>query len=394
VTIRVTFITPLAQRLGGSENMLWSILCHASAFDLAPRLVCLEHGPLVEEVSALGIPATAIETLRLRKPVPTIGAVVRLSRALRRHRSDIVVSWAAKAHLYGGPATMAAGLGQPAVWWQHNVPTGHWIDRLATALPAAAVGCSSHASADAQRRLRPRRRTFVVHPGAEPPSSREQMSVTREELGIPDDRLVVAIVGRLQPWKGQDRALEATAALRDRGLNLHLLVVGGDAYGLSPAYAERVRRLVGELGLEDRTTLTGQVVSAWSYMALSDVVVSASEVEPFGLVLVEAMMTGTAVLAVNAGGPAEIIEHGRSGWLIADGHPQTIASGLQRVLSDECLRSRLGAEGRRRAFRSFSAATMTERFSEALGVLANQPQARARTPPRGGSADALEKTPR
>ncbi len=45
---------------------------------------------------------------------------------------------------------------------------------------------------------------------------------------------IVGLVGRLQPWKGQDRLLRAQALLRDRGHPMHLVIVGGDAYGLPP----------------------------------------------------------------------------------------------------------------------------------------------------------------
>jgi len=367
LTVRVTFVTPLAERLGGTENMLWHILRHASSAELAPRVVCFQEGPLIDEVDALGIPTSVIQSGRLREARRGAAAVRRLTRLLRRDRPDIVLNWLPKAHLYAGPASVAAGIGRRVVWWQHSL-AGGWIDQAATVLPAAAVGCSSHAIADSQQRMRPQRRTFVVHPGVEPDDFRSA-SITASDLGIPGDRLIAAIVGRLQAWKGQHRVLEAVSLLRSRGVDVHLLVVGGAAHGLSPGYAERVGRLVSELGLEDRTTLTGQVPSALPYIALSDVLVNASEAEPFGLVLIEAMMSCTAVIAVDAGGPAEIIEHERSGLLLADGRPETIAAGLERLLFDEDLRRRLGAAGQHRALEHFSAVAMTQRLGGALKAI-------------------------
>jgi glycosyltransferase involved in cell wall biosynthesis len=364
VTVRVTIITPLSERLGGSENMLWHILRHAPSADLTPRLICFQDGPFIDELAALGVPASVIDAGRMREAQRGARAIGRLTRLLRRERPDIVVSWLPKVHLYAGPAALAAGLADRAVWWQHNI-AGAWLDRAATALPAAAVGCSSHAVAVSQQRLRPRRPTFVVHPGVEP-AALATPSLTAAHLGIPAGRPIVAIVGRLQHGKGQHRLLEAASLLRGRGVDLHVLVVGGDAHGLSPKYAMHVRGLVGTLGLADRTTLTGQVPSALPYIALSDVLVSASESEAFGLVLIEAMMSGTPVVAVDAGGPAEIIEHERSGLLLGDGRPSTIAAGLERLLVERHLRRRLAAAGRQRALEHFSAATMTQQLAEAL----------------------------
>jgi glycosyltransferase involved in cell wall biosynthesis len=365
--MRVTFVTTLAERLGGTENMLWHILRRASSAELAPRVICFQEGPFIDEVDALGIPTAVIQSGRLREARRGAAAVKRLTRLLRGDQPDIVLSWLPKAHLYAAPASVAAGMGRRVIWWQHSL-AGAWIDQAATILPAAAVGCSSHAIADSQQRLRPRRTTFVVHPGVEPDDF-QSVSIRASDLGIPGDRFIAAIVGRMQAWKGQHRVLEAVSVLRGRGVDVHLLVVGGAAHGLSPGYAQRVSRLVREFGLEDRTTVTGQVPSALPYIAVSDVLVNASEAEPFGLVLIEAMMSGTAVVAVNAGGPAEIIEHERSGFLLADGRPATIAAGLERLLVEEGLRRRLGAAGQRRALERFSAAAMTQRLGEALKAI-------------------------
>lgn len=381
--MRVTFITPLSERLGGSENMLWHILRHAPSADLTARLICLRDGPLIDELAALGVPASVIDAGRMREGRRGVRAVGRLTRLLRSERPDVVVSWLPKVHLYAGPASLAAGLADRAVWWQHNV-AGSWLDRAAAALPAAAVGCSSHAVARSQQRIRPWRPTFVVHPGVEPAAPVSPLTAT--ELGIPAGRPIVAIVGRLQHGKGQHRLLEAASFLRRRGVDFHLLVVGGDAHGLSPEYAEHVRRLVGTLGLADRATLTGQVPSALPYIALSDVLVSASESEAFGLVLVEAMMSGTPVVAVDAGGPAEIIEHERSGLLLGDGRPSTIAAALERLLAEPHLRRRLAGAGRQRALEHFSAAAMTQKLAEALR--ASVGSARERPPRADGDRAA------
>ena len=201
------FVAPLADRLGGSEKMLWDILSRGASKGVDQHVVCLQDGPLLRELEDIGIPATIVPAGRLRDPRATGRALLSLTRVLRRTRPDLVVGWTAKAHLYAHPSAVAAGVGRRTVWWQHSVPQGHWVDRLATMLPAAAVGCSSHASAAAQQRLRPRRPTFVVHPGVEPPGNDTGCALSRSDLGIPDGRPVVTIVGRLQPWKGQDLSL-------------------------------------------------------------------------------------------------------------------------------------------------------------------------------------------
>ena len=100
-------------------------------------------------------------------------AVLRLARILRRRRPDVIVNWVAKTQLYGAPAAVLAGIGDRVVWWQHAIPSDHWLDRAATALPAAAIGCTSHAAAEAQTGIRPARPMFVVAAGTRVPERRE-----------------------------------------------------------------------------------------------------------------------------------------------------------------------------------------------------------------------------
>jgi glycosyltransferase involved in cell wall biosynthesis len=121
----------------------------------------------------------------------------------------------------------------------------------------------------------------------------------RNRLGIPAGRVVIGIVGRLQPWKGQHRFLRAVAALRARGHNIHGLVVGGNAYGLSPGYQEWLHKFAHDLRIENDVTFTGHVSDAGPYLQLMDVSVNASIGEPFGIVLLEAMALSVPVVAFS-----------------------------------------------------------------------------------------------
>jgi glycosyltransferase involved in cell wall biosynthesis len=363
--MKVVITAPLAERLGGAENMLWTLLRHVDRERVEPFVVFFQRGPFEEEVAELGIPTQAIPTRRLRHVwrVPlTVGALAKL---LRRERPDVLLNWMAKSQLYGAPAAVLSGLRGRVVWWQHGISQRHWMDRLATVMPARAVACSSRAAANAQERLRPRRRTFVVHPGIEPP---------RQEAGAPDgherldrERLVIGIVGRLQPDKRQDRVIEAIRRLRDRGHDVHGLVVGGNAWNLAPDYEPRLHRLVTELELDNVVTFTGQVTDAKPLIASMDILVNASVTEGCPLVLLEAMALCVPVVApADSGGPAEVIESGQSGLLSATSDPTDLAEALERLLIDVELRQRLGEGGRVRFVEHFTADRMARDFERSF----------------------------
>ena len=366
--MKVVVTTPLADRLGGAENMLWTLLRHLDRRRIEPVVVFFHDGPFRDEVAGLGIRTAVIRTGRLRHVWQAPRAVVKVAALLRRERPDVVLNWMAKSHLYGAPAAALARMSDRVVWWQHLIPDGHWMDRVVARLPARAVGCSSHASAEAQRRHTRRRPTFVVHPGVETGArdSREDARALRSRLGISEGTSVVGVVGRLQPWKGQDRLLHAVALLRERGHKVHALVVGGDAFNLAPAYERSLVELVRDLALSKDVTFTGHVRDVEEYIQAMDLLVNASVGEPFGIVLLEAMALGVPVVAVASGGPTEIVEHERTGLLVETGDPVELAGAIERLVEDEALRRRLGGAGRARFRDSFTAQHMALRLQDEL----------------------------
>jgi glycosyltransferase involved in cell wall biosynthesis len=364
--MRIVITLPWGQRLGGAEAMLQAVLdgAHESGHEL--ELVFLQAGPWPQELAGAGFRVEVIEAGQLRQVHRWLATVRRLAAILRARKPDLLLNWSAKTQLYGAPAAVLAGMSTRVLWWQQGIPDGYWLDRCATLLPARAVGCYSQSAARAQGRLRPRRETFVVAAGAPVPHPNGHPSPRPATKDLP----VVGLVGRLQPWKGQDRLLRAQAILHERGHDVQLMIVGGDAYGLSPEYAESLPLLAGRLGLAGAVTLTGQVPDAAPYIGQMDVLVNASDPEPFGIVLLEGMAQGVPVVAVDSGGPAEFIEDGQTGVLARSGEPAALADALETLLVSPGLRLAIGRAGRERFLREFTDVALRERFFRRLEGLA------------------------
>lgn len=368
--MKLLITVPWNARLGGAETMLWNLLRNLDPGRVETTVVFFEPGPFEREVAALGQVETVVVPVgRLRQVDRAVRAVRELAAVMRERQPDLIVNWAAKAQIYAATAALTAGLGDRLVWWQHAIPSGHWMERWATLLPARAVGCSSSVAAREQARRRPAREVFVVHPGIE---AGTVAPLDRRELGIPPDRLILGIVGRLQPWKGQHRFLEALAELRRRGHDVHGLVVGGDAHGLSPDYPPYLERLVTELGLGDRVTMTGQVADPRSYVAAMDILVNASVAEPFGIVVVEGLSQAVPVVAVGDGGARDIIEDGISGILIERPDALLLTEALEALVLDPDRRARIGRAGRERFLAHFTAAAMAEKLEAQFEAMCGQ----------------------
>jgi glycosyltransferase involved in cell wall biosynthesis len=320
----------------------------------------------VEQLRMANIDVDVIEAGRLRQPL----AFIRTARALRsvmmEARFDAVYSNMPKAHLY---ATWGARRERiPTLWCQAGYPEPpHWLDRLATSLPADAIIAVSRDALAAQVRLSAARTVHLMHPGIDI----ERFILRRDPdlrraYGIPLDVPLVSIVGRLQQWKGQREFLRA-AALVVRSFPLaRFAVVGGAILGWEGDYPEELQRLTSRLGLQDRTIFTGHTDEAARWMAASDVVVNASEPEPFGLVVVEAMASGCAVVAVAKGGPRDVIENDYSGVLCATREPRELADGIIRLVSDSGLRTRIGRAAHEVVQSRFTREAMTSRFVDIL----------------------------
>jgi glycosyltransferase involved in cell wall biosynthesis len=354
----VLITVPWGERLGGAEAMLQGVLEAAGEGEHELEPVFFQDGPWVAELRDAGLRVEVIRAGRLREAHRWVATVIRLARLLRRRKPDVILNWSAKTQLYGSPAAVLAGMRRRVVWWQQAIPERDWLDGSATLLPAAAIGCYSQASQRAQARLFPRRRTFTVSAGSPVPEPGGRPAELELPAGVP----VVGLVGRLQAWKGQDELLRAHALLRDRGHALHTLIVGGDSYGLSPDYAASLEPLARELGIADAVTMTGEVPDAGPFIERMDVLVNASDPEPFGIVILEGMARGVAVVAVNSGGPAEFVEPGVTGMLASSGRPQDLADAIEPLLLSGEQRAQIGRAGRERFLQEYTTAAMRRRF--------------------------------
>jgi glycosyltransferase involved in cell wall biosynthesis len=358
---------PLAHRHGGAENILWNFLQNVDRSRVEPALVFFEDGPFREEVAGLGMSAHVLRPEDCPRPRIALFPP-RVARIVRREAPDLIFSWLVEAQPFASIAGVLTGRARRIAWWQANTPQIDFVERMATALPARAVFMYSHATAAVQRSIWPHRETIVVHPGIDVPTRvpDEELTRLRHELGMPPGTPVIGIVGRLCSWKGQHHVVRAIALLRERGRDVHGLIVGGNAYDFEPDYEPRLRALTAELGLDEHVTFTGQVPDGTVYMQLMDAMANASDHEPFGIVLLEAMALGVPVVAVGAGGPAEIVEDGESGLLVPAASPERFADAFDRILTSSELRDRLEARGEEAVMARFTTGRMVEQLTSAI----------------------------
>jgi D-inositol-3-phosphate glycosyltransferase len=182
----------------------------------------------------------------------------------------------------------------------------------------------------------------------------------RRMLGFGDDPLLL-FVGRIQPLKGVDIAVEALA----RTTGPRLVVVGGPSGAEGERELARLADTAVSLGVSDRITFVEPLPHrdlAVFYRA-ADLLVMPSRSESFGLVAAEAQACGLPVVAASVGGIRYVVDDGWSGVLV-DGHdPADFAAAIDRLLADPSERSRLSAGAIEKA-ESFSWEATADRLLE------------------------------
>jgi glycosyltransferase involved in cell wall biosynthesis len=257
-----------------------------------------------------------------------------------------------------GGAAAAALARVPHVWHVREI-----YSRFGRAWPAyrtllgqaAALPCVSAATATQfESAVRTRTRVRVIHDGLAVDPRRRPSSQARTALGLPADAPVVAVLGRISDWKGQDVLVRALAEPPLASIGA-IGVIAGDAWPGAEERRDAIVELSRSLGVSNRLRLIGFREDIENVYGAADVVaVPSTEPDPLPNSALEAAAAGCAVVASAHGGLPEIIRERETGRLVPPGDPSALANATAELIGDSALRERLGAA---------AAADVRERFA-------------------------------
>ncbi len=189
----------------------------------------------------------------------------------------------------------------------------------------------------------------------------------RSELG----RCRIVSVGRLVSKKGFTTLVEAVAQLRERDVDVELIIAGEDGEA-----ATAVRALVAQRGLEDEVWIAGPVTQGElrTLYGDADVFALACRVDEDGdrdgipNVLVEAMAAGLPVVSTSVSGIPELVQDGENGLLVPPDDPAALADALLRIAKDPLLRSRFAAAGLATVSERFDGDALARRMADLFGA--------------------------
>ena len=355
--------------MGGAQHSLLDI---AEANRDRCAIALFEDGPNAAELARRGVRVIqlggggALRALKKTSALPAAGAVLatmRLAWSLSRIAGPYGLLYANSPKSFLVAAIAGTIARKPVVWHLRDIlGDGHFSAANVRAVVTAANWCAcrvvanSHATADAFVRAGGRRELVrVVHNGIDPapfaalaPHTR---AAVRAELGIPGDVFLVGCFSRLHPWKGQTVLLDAIARMP----NAHALIVGGALFSGEAPYEAELRARAELPSYAGRVHMLGARDDVPRLLSACDVVVHPSVLaEPFGRVLVEAMLASRPVVATRAGGVPEVVTDGETGLLVPPGDAQVLGEALEALRRDATRSATLASRGAAHARERFS----------------------------------------
>lgn len=381
------FIASITKALAGRGHELTVVLPARSDLDLEPvdgvRFCPFRYAP-TEGLSVFGYAEALRADVALKRqtylaaPLALFAGARRLLAESGRDRYDVLhAHWVVPNGAMAWPASRARGvplvvsLHGSDVFLSEKKGPFRSAAKLAFQHASAATACSDDLATRALA-LGARAKPVVIPYGVDADAFRAEPSTgqaLRRKHGIRGDAVVVFAVGRLVRKKGFEILLDALARLDPY---VSLVIAGkGDL-------ASELEARAAALGIRERVELVGNVERGElpGYFAMADIVAvpsvrdAAGNVDGLPNVLLEAMASGSAIVASNVAGIPQAIRDGRDGVLVPEKDPEALAHAIEALVQSGSKRDELGASARARAIESFSWNLVGERFESVLRSVA------------------------
>lgn len=186
------------------------------------------------------------------------------------------------------------------------------------------------------------------------------------------DEIIIALVGRINSWKGQQLLLNAFNILSNKNHNIKLVYLGS-APSNQEIFEIDLKSKIKEFSLEEKVILIPfqkDISKFWNSIDIA--VVPSTEPEPFGMVVIEAMLAKKPVVASNHGGPTEIVVNNETGFLFEPNNEIQLANAIQKLIEDQELRNTFGEKGFQRVQSTFSLENHVNHFEKIFIELLNK----------------------
>jgi L-malate glycosyltransferase len=365
--LRVLLIS-VSSEVGGGERSLLEAAAQLprEVFDL--QACCPPNSQMGRALRGAGIPVHDVPFRRFRRsanPLTLAGQVRALYKGAsevtavcRQQEIELIHANTDSSAIVAWETARATHL--PFIWHCRDMRPLHGLARVVSSAASAVVAISGAVEAHLRREGVKADKIRRIDNGVdlarfpERINTAEIRAAKRAELGIRAQAPVLISVGALVPWKRHERFVETLSAVRKRIPDAVGLLAGSDQFDQNKEYVRQIQERANRFGLgPNELKMLEQRDDVPALLAAADVLVSCSENEPFGRVLVEAAAAGMPVVSTRSGGKVEIVEEGVTGLLAAQTDIDALAMHCASLLQDVARRTTMGQMARLRAERLY-----------------------------------------
>ncbi len=338
---------------GGGEISLLNLLKKIDKKIYNPIAACPSEGSMSLAIRDMNIDVEIVSMRRLRyfNLYSLVTGVLKLIRIINAYKIDVIHANGSRCMIYGGIAGKIKRI--PVIWHVRIVEKDNLLDRILSML-ADRIIVISNSVRDRFNWLKKKEKISVIYNGIDIDDFTRNINTDkiRKELSITETEIVIGTVGQLIPMKGHKYLIEAAKIVLEKIKNVKFIITGSSQGNNS--YEMELKNMVKNYGLEDKIIFTGYRKDIKNIIALMDIFIFSAVGEGFGRVLIEAMALQKPVVAANSGGIPEIVVDGKTGLLVPENDPQSIASAVIRLINEKDIRVKMGMAGRKRVEEMFT----------------------------------------
>jgi Glycosyltransferase len=360
-----------SSELYGSDRSLLNLIKNLDKSNFNIAVVLPEDGPLLHELKRIDNVDVIIKEIAVlrRKNLSIKGfiqyardflkSLIFLKNIIKRKKIDIV--YTNTAVVFSG-GIIAKLLGKKSIWHIREIISNRYerkvisiIVNMFSDIIIANSKATKNAISNNEKKVK------VIYNAIES----KQIKLPDREKNIKDE-IIIGMAGRINRWKGQKLFVDMAERVIKENFNVKFLIAG-DVYRGESHILEDLKGYIDSKNLREKIILLGQVNDMNSFYNSLDIFILPSiQPEPFGLVVIEAMDRGIPVIATNHGGPVEIIDNGKNGYLVDYKDSLEMCQRVVQLINNEELRYEIGEKGKEKRNKVFNIENYVQNIENVL----------------------------
>jgi len=324
-----------AIEMGGAEHSLYYLIKFINKQHIHPILMAPSKSKLAKMINTLGGKVSHNELDSPKGVLTFFRNIYNIKKYVKKNNIDVIYCNTYRTIIYGVMLKFVTNC--KVVWHVRDFYNNNLLKSIYTKFSDKVI-CISNPIAE-QFLVKDSEKISVIYNGVdlEKYNSKQVPGDLKQELGLPEEALMIGMVGRIDRWKGIHLLIEAANFLVNE-LNKKefvFIIVGASILTDDQSYPNELKELVQTYNLSKNVLFIGQRSDIPNVMKSFDLTVNYSDNEPFGRVIIESLAIGTPVVVNNTGGAPEIIENVGYGRITKGRDAMLLANAILEETSKE-----------------------------------------------------------